>query len=82
MRIIERESSVIGRFGREGVIHGSVSGHVLDAEWRDRTRQGWLKLAFDPSYKRCECEYGTETNGKTVLGHAVLTKIERSPRHA
>ncbi len=59
IRFIHRDGSVIGRFGRHGSIRGSMTDGVLSASWKDQVRDGWMKLAFDGSYRLFEGEYGT-----------------------
>lgn len=79
LRFIARDSYVTGRFGREGVIRGSVSGHELLAQWHDKQRQGWLRVHFAPSFKTAELEYGEDSNGSSV-GHSMMVRVVRSTR--
>jgi len=59
VRFIHRDGSVIGRSGRHGSIHGSMTDRVLSASWKDQVRDGWMTLTFDGSYRLFEGEYGT-----------------------
>lgn len=79
LRFIARDSYVTGRFGREGVIRGSVSGHELLAQWHDKERQGWLRVHFAPSFKTAELEYGVDANG-TSVGRSMIVRVVRSTR--
>ena len=79
LRFIARDEYVTGRFGREGVIRGSVNGHELSAQWHDKQRNGWLRVRFAPSFKTGELEYGVNTN-VTSVGHSTMTRVVRSTR--
>ena len=79
LKFIARDSYVTGRFGREGVIRGSVSGHEVLAEWHDKERRGWIRIHFSPSYKTAELEYGVDTSGES-LGRSVMVRVVRSTR--
>jgi hypothetical protein len=79
LRFIARDSYVTGRFGREGVIRGSVSGHELAAQWHDKQRHGWLRVHFTPSFKTGELEYGEDANGDEV-GRSMMVRVVRTAR--
>ncbi len=79
LRFIARDAYVTGRFGREGVIRGSVDGHELSAQWHDKERTGWLRVRFAPSFKTGELEYGVNANG-TSVGHSTMTRVVRTTR--
>lgn len=79
LRFVARESYVTGRFGREGVIRGSVSGHELLAQWHDKERRGWLRVRFAPSFKTAELEYGIDNNGAPA-GRSMIARVVRSTR--
>lgn len=79
MRFVARDSYVTGRFGREGVIRGSMNGHELLAQWRDKRRSGWLRIRFAPSFKTAELEFGVDASSES-LGHSVLIRVVRSSR--
>ena len=81
-RLIDRGTTVIGRFGRSGVIQGQPTDDAFEGEWTDRHRRGWLKLRFDPSFRFGECEYGTYGPGEVSRGRVSLSKIVRAPRPA
>ena len=58
MHIIQRGERLIGRFGRHGVVRGSISDGSMEASWKAGDRHGWLKLVFDPSSRSLEGSYG------------------------
>lgn len=78
IHLIVRDSTVLGRFGRVGVIRGSVTGLAVDARWRDNARNGWMKLTFTPDFRSCTCDYGIDEG--PALGHSLLSKVSRSTR--
>ncbi len=79
LRFIARDTYVTGRFGREGVIRGSVNGHELLAQWHDKERAGWLRVHFAPSFKTGDLEYGVNANG-TSVGRSVMIRVVRTTR--
>ena len=58
LRLLQRDGRVVGRFGRRGILKGTLSDLTLEARWSDRERTGWLKLTFDDSYQHFEGRYG------------------------
>ncbi|MGB6984413.1 MAG: hypothetical protein WBD74_00410 [Candidatus Aquilonibacter sp.] len=50
IRIIVRDQTVIGHFGRYGYISGSLTGRDLDATLRDKRHEGHLTVTFDDSF--------------------------------
>ncbi len=78
VRFIERGSAVIGRFGRSGVIRGSIDGRLVEAQWSDRQRHGWMRLHCSTDYKSCDCEYGTQDGPE--CGRATLSRVARPGR--
>jgi hypothetical protein len=62
IRIIVREQTVIGHFGRYGYISGSLNGHDLDATLRDKRHEGHLSVTFDDGF--------TSFNGRYASGAA------------
>lgn len=50
IRIIVREQTVIGHFGRYGYISGLLNGHDLDAKLRDKRHEGHLTVTFDDGF--------------------------------
>ncbi len=79
LRFVARDAYVTGRFGREGVIRGSVSGQELLAQWHDKARHGWLRVRFAPSFKTAELEYGFENNSGPA-GRSMIVRVVRSTR--
>ncbi len=79
LRFIARDTYVTGRFGREGVIRGSVSGHELSAQWHDKQRHGWLRVRFAPSFKTGELEYGMEPE-QGLAGRSMMVRVVRTAR--
>jgi hypothetical protein len=79
LKFIARDSYVTGRFGREGVIRGSVAGQELLAQWHDKARHGWMRVHFAPSFKTAEMEYGENTSGET-LARSMIVRVVRSSR--
>lgn len=78
IHVIARGQSVIGRFGRVGVMRGSIEGRILKAEWTEGERRGWISLEFAPDYKSCICTYGMA--GGPALQTARMLKVSRPPR--
>lgn len=58
MHLVQRGDRLIGRFGRRGVVRGSLSGDVLEAGWKVGTRSGWLRVAFDRENRSFAGFYG------------------------
>lgn len=79
LRFIAREAHVTGRFGREGVIRGSVTGNELSAQWHDKQRHGWLRVHFAPSFKTGELEYGTDPD-QDLAQRSTMVRVVRSAR--
>ena len=58
LRLVNRGDIVVGRFGRSGRIRGTISDGLLVATWKADTREGWLTLAFAPSFGSFQGECG------------------------
>jgi hypothetical protein len=50
IRIIARDDTVIGHYGRYGYISGSLRGRELDATLRDKRHEGHLIVTFDDDF--------------------------------
>jgi hypothetical protein len=66
MHIMRRGNAVVGRFGRRGVISGSMKGLSLEARWKSRERAGWLRVTFDPAHQSFSGDYGLEVDTPAV----------------
>lgn len=73
--LIARDSGVIGRFGRTGMLRGSLANGVLTADWRDVRRTGWITMTFAGDYTSCICLYGLDRG--PALARAILTRVFR-----
>jgi len=68
LRLIQRNSRVLGRYGRRGIVEGEICDAELRGIWRDAQRHGWIKLRFDPIDGRFNGEYGLDTDGTPAIG--------------
>jgi|SRR5271165_121670 len=59
-RLIHREGTIFGRYGRHGNVRGEISGHRMRAKWVEAGRSGWMSLEFDPRFAGFEGEYGLD----------------------
>jgi len=80
LRLIQHGDSVHGRYGRRGVVYGTLRDRTFLGEWRDNAREGWLRLDFDPSYASCDGEYGIHKPEPTVLGKLHGSRVVRKSR--
>lgn len=78
IHLIARGETVLGRFGRVGVIHGSLQGRVVNGQWTKREDRGWIVLEFAPDFKSCTYTYGTD--GGPALAYGDLLKVSRPAR--
>lgn len=62
IRIIVRDQTVIGHFGRYGYISGSLNGRNLEATLRDKRHEGHLTVTFDDSFTSFNGQYASETH--------------------
>lgn len=62
LHLIVRGSDVVGRYGRYGVLRGTLDGSELTASLTDGPKQGWFRASFDAMYDAFEgtCAYGRE----------------------
>ncbi|HET9029671.1 MAG TPA: hypothetical protein VFN49_05795 [Candidatus Aquilonibacter sp.] len=77
VKLVARDAYVTGRFGREGVIRGSVRDHEVIAQWHDRSRKGWLRIHFAASFATGELEYGTD---HTTAQPSMVVRTVRAAR--
>ncbi len=78
LKLIVRDSSVIGRFGRIGSIQGSFTGFVAQALWHDCYRKGWMTMIFTADYTSAVCRYGVDHGPQ--IGQSALTRAVRKRR--
>lgn len=78
--IIARGPAVLGRFGRSGILRGSIDGALITASWEDGKRKGWMRLTLDQTGQSCACEYGTFEPASNAAGRSVLKKLGRRRR--
>jgi hypothetical protein len=69
MHFIQRDDRIIGRFGRRGVVRGSISNGTLTISWKSGPRCGWLKARFNPIRRSFEGVYGLGEATSPPLGH-------------
>ena len=77
LHLIVRGSDVVGRYGRYGVIRGTLDGSELTASLNDGPNRGWLRASFDAVYDTFEgtCAYGREpANECRISGSRVEKK--------
>jgi hypothetical protein len=67
-KFVSRQERVAGTFGRFGSIEGTMNDRLLVATWRDRTRCGWLTLAFSASLRSFHGSYGQFEERHAVRG--------------
>jgi hypothetical protein len=68
MHFVQHDGEVIGHFGRHGNVRGVMHDGVLEANWKCRDRDGWIRLTFDPSRRTLEGEYGLGSVGSAPAG--------------
>ena len=78
VRLIARGSLVIGRFGRNGVISGSLTGLHANAVWHDAARKGWINFSFDADLGAGDFEYGLQ--GQAAIRTGKLRRLSRAAR--
>jgi hypothetical protein len=92
IHLIRRGDAIIGRFGRRGIISGLMLGPILEARWKKRDRNGWLRVTFDPSFRSFSGDYGltldapalgrcrasTASNGRPSEGQAIIKKVSET----
>ena len=81
LKFVTHNAYVTGRFGRDGVIRGSLNGQELLAQWHDEARQGWMRVRFAPSFKTAELEYGMNESGAT-LQRSMMVRVVRTSRRS
>lgn len=57
IRIIARDETVIGHYGRYGYISGSLKGRKLEATLRDKQHEGQLIVTFDDGFTSFDGHY-------------------------
>jgi hypothetical protein len=77
IRIIVRDRTVIGHFGRYGYISGSLDGRTLDATLRDKRREGHLTVTFDDSFTSFNGQYASETHDASGAVLCTGTRVTR-----
>ncbi|HTZ54149.1 MAG TPA: hypothetical protein VMB20_03735 [Candidatus Acidoferrum sp.] len=77
IRIIVREQTVIGHFGRYGYISGSLTGHDLDATLRDKRHEGHLTVTFDDGFTSFNGQYASAADDRTRSRLCSGTRVTR-----
>ena len=80
VRLIARGSLMIGRFGRNGVISGSLAGLHANTVWHDAARKGWMNLSFHADLNIGDFEYGLQ--GEPAIRKGNLRRVSRATRSA
>jgi hypothetical protein len=77
IRIIVRQQTVIGHFGRYGYISGSLNGHDLDATLRDKRHEGHLTVTFDDGFTSFNGRYASSSDEKAGSQVCSGTRVTR-----
>ncbi len=77
IRIIVREQTVIGHFGRYGYISGSLNGHDLHATLRDKRHEGHLTVTFDDGFTSFDGHYARAADDRPVRRQCSGTRVTR-----
>lgn len=77
IRIIVREQTVIGHFGRYGYISGSLQGRDLQAVLRDKRREGQLTVTFDETFTSFNGRYASAADDRPGSRLCSGTRVTR-----
>jgi hypothetical protein len=71
LHLIQRGDRLVGRFGRRGVVRGSISDGSMEASWKSGERCGWIRARFDPRRRVFEGVYGLGETSSPPAGHCL-----------
>ncbi len=77
IRIIVRDQTVIGHFGRYGHISGSLTGRDLEATLRDKRHEGHLTVTFDDSFTSFNGQYAIVVDDPPHTRTCMGTRVTR-----
>lgn len=77
IRIIVRDATVIGHFGRYGYISGSLTGRDLEATLRDKRHEGHLAVTFDASFTSFNGRYASAADDQPHSRACTGTRVTR-----
>ncbi len=75
LHMIDRNGAIIGKFGRNGYLEGTIVGGRLDVTLRAPAQRGRLRVVFDATYVVFEGTYTPEGRlSRAVRGKRVSSK--------